>query len=685
MKLKKLCYAASLAAAACLVHTASAQPAGQTNYFWSGNGDSATWDQTANWTTGIVPVNNGTTFQIWLGTGFPTTRPTPINLAVSDNIVVNDQIFGPEWGETINIYGTVSAGFGFAPVGAVGGPKSTVNLYNTASYASKDSIFIGDMFWFAGGPNLDFNLYNSSTISAPFIAVGGHLNAYDNSTVKIMPTNSTGLVGQILTGTPGAGQWGGVSSDTTRWINLAGGKLILNTGNTNYVLSLIGRGIFLCYGKKFDTNEFTFSDDGTNSVITVTNSIGTLNSVGIQSVSGVTTLMAGTHQGVVAVGNFANMANVPLFALDAAQSGGGTIAYQSSDSTVASVSAAGVVTAIKPGTTQVTATYTGSTFGSFSSINNILITVSAYTNNLVHRYSFSEGSGTTTADSVGGAPWNGTLNGGATLGGGQVTLDGSSGFVQLPAGVVSGMDAITIEAWANFSSATNAFAPLFFFGNQDGVSLNGENYIAMQPYRSGGTAGAVFGTGDPGANNEQNAVVSLVTGSVTNYLGNVSVTMVYHPFGGFVSFYTNGVLAANNPNASNPLSATLGADPLNYLGQSLYFTDPFLKASIDEFRIYNGPLTAGQIAADNVLGPNQLRGTSLAPVTLNVTRSGSNLVFSWPTTSALVVLRSSPVVGPNAVWTPVAVPSGAMTTSAGNYQLILPMNATVQFYRLSQF
>jgi len=39
--------------------------------------------------------------------------------------------------------------------------------------------------------------------------------------------------------------------------------MILPTGNTNYVLSLIGRGIFFCYGKQYDTNEFTMTDDGT--------------------------------------------------------------------------------------------------------------------------------------------------------------------------------------------------------------------------------------------------------------------------------------------------------------------------------------------------------------------------------------------------------------------------------------
>jgi Concanavalin A-like lectin/glucanases superfamily/Bacterial Ig-like domain (group 2) len=676
MKLIKLYYAASLAVAVCLVQTASAA-----SYNWSGAGDGSTWSQGANWVGGTAPLNDGSTFQIFIGTGFPTVTPTPIVISASDNVVLSDTLFGPEWGETLNISGTVTAGYGFAPVGAMGGPKSTVNLHGTAAYNAKDSIFIGDMFWFAGGPNVDFNLYDSSSISAPFIAVGGHLNAYDSTTVKIMPTNSTGLVGQILTGTPGAGQWGGVSSDTTRWINLAGGKLILNTGNISYVDTLIGRGIFLCYGKKYDTNEFTITDDGTNTIVTVTNSIGTLNSVAVQSSSGVTTMMQGTRQGVVAVGNFANMSAVPLFALDAAQSGGGTVAYQSSDVTVATVSSNGVVTAIKPGTASITATYTGSTFGSFSSTNSILITVTPYANSLVHRYSFSESSGTTTADSVGGSAWNGTLNGGATLGGGQVTLDGSSGYVQLPAGVVSGMDAITIEAWANFSSATNSFAPLFFFGDQDGVSLNGQNYIAMQPYRTNGApnASALFGAGDPGVNNEQDATLSLVNGGVTNTLGNVSVAIVYHPFGGYVSLYTNGVIAANNPNASNPLAATLGADPLNYLGQSLYFTDPFLNATIDEFRIYNGPLTPGQIAADNALGPNQLRGTSTS-VSLAVTNSAGNTVLSWSTNSALVDVYATPVLGPGATWTRVA---GALTVSGGNYQLSLPMSGSTRFFRLS--
>ena len=50
--------------AAFMINSALAQPVGQTNYQWSAGGDKATWSQTANWTQGLVPPTDGTTFQI---------------------------------------------------------------------------------------------------------------------------------------------------------------------------------------------------------------------------------------------------------------------------------------------------------------------------------------------------------------------------------------------------------------------------------------------------------------------------------------------------------------------------------------------------------------------------------------------------------------------------------------------
>ena len=307
------------------------------------------------------------------------------------------------------------------------------------------------------------------------------------------------------------------------------------------------------------------------------------------------------------------------------------------------VSTNGHVVAVGSGTATVSAT-----FGSFTSTNTVLITVTPLTNSLIHRYSFNESSGSTAADSVGGAPWNGTLNGGAALNGsGQVmTLDGSSGLVQLPAGVVSNYDAVSVEAWVNFGTP-QAWAALFYFGNQDAsFSPLGENYIAFQPFTGATppTANVLFGLGDPGFANEQDATLPLVSGGVTNFLGNVYVAIVYHPYAGYVALYTNGVLAAINNNVSNPLASTLADDPLNFIGESLYGSDPFLNATIDEFRIYNGPLTSGEIAAGNILGPNQLVGTS-RNVSASAKMSGSNLIIKWPMNSALDTLLSSPTLG----------------------------------------
>jgi hypothetical protein len=57
------------------------------------------------------------------------------------------------------------------------------------------------------------------------------------------------------------------------------------------------------------------------------------------------------------------------------------------------------------------------------------------------------------------------------------------------------------------------------------------------------------------------------------------------------------------------------------------------------------------------------------------------LIVKWPTTSALVNLMSSPVLGSGAVWTPA---SGTLTATGGNYQMTMPMTGSTMFFRLQQ-
>lgn len=253
MKMKTLGCLASAILTLGIVLSASAQPTGQTNYSWSGAGDGATWDQAANWSGGVVPVNDGTTFQIFIGTGFPTVTPTPITIGASDVINLNDQLFGPEWGETLDINGTVNAGFGFAPVGDMAGPKSIVNLYGNGTYNSGDTVFLGDMFWFAGGPNVEMNLYDNSQVNTKYLALGGHLNIY-GGTVTV--NNS------LLIGPAGAGFWGGVSTDATRLIDVAGGRLVVAGDITATADDMISRGILEGDGIVGNVNIDLLSDPG---------------------------------------------------------------------------------------------------------------------------------------------------------------------------------------------------------------------------------------------------------------------------------------------------------------------------------------------------------------------------------------------------------------------------------------
>jgi PEP-CTERM motif len=236
-------YVACLVLAAGLAGSASAQ-----NYTWNGAGDGTTWSQGANWVGGVAPISpTPTAFQIALGTGNPTTSTLPITIGASDVVRLSDNLFGPEWGQTLNIYGSVASGLFITPVGAIAGPVAVINLYGNGSLTSADSIFIGDPFWVNGStiPNVAINLYDNSQLSTKYLAVAGHLSIY-GGTVTV--TNG------LLTGTSTWGPWGSspstgpASTDATRLIDIAGGKLIVAGDATAQVNDLITRGIIEGYG-----------------------------------------------------------------------------------------------------------------------------------------------------------------------------------------------------------------------------------------------------------------------------------------------------------------------------------------------------------------------------------------------------------------------------------------------------
>ncbi len=290
---------------------------------------------------------------------------------------------------------------------------------------------------------------------------------------------------------------------------------------------------------------------------------------------------------------------------------------------------------------------------------------------LVHRYSFNETSGTTVADSIGGPAWNGSLPHGGTFSGGQLTLfSNSQQYVQLPANILSNYAAVTIEAWAAFPSQMVWNTFFYGFGNTDGAGT-GEYYIFCAPQR-GWTA--ITAT-DPGFSGEQ----GVGSAGDFSFHTNLHYVAVFNPPAGTLAVFTNGVLVGVNNTITDQMSSV--TDTLNYIARSLYTGDLYIDVILDEFRIYNGAMTANEIAAAQILGPNQLFSTNSPSISATATLT--NLSLSWPVAYVDYTLqaRTSLIVGN---WTNVTSP--APQISGGHWQVTLPSsgNAISTFYRLAK-
>lgn len=302
---------------------------------------------------------------------------------------------------------------------------------------------------------------------------------------------------------------------------------------------------------------------------------------------------------------------------------------------------------------------------------------------LIHRWAFNETSGTTAADSIGGA--NGTLvGGGASFENGMLFLNnpspqttGAGSHVSIPGGLVSGLTAVTFQGWITNSGLNNGNTLIGFGGPIDGFGA-GTNFINFFLRWT----------------SSQNAF------QINTYAGNSGVTplgtrqqngyfhwaLAYDPIPGTATLYLNGNLFASASGITVPLSAV--GNSVGYIGYSAWDqvvgtaipgtsgNFPYYNGRIDEVRIYNGVLTAAEVAATHLLGANQLLSNA---ATLSVSNNVGNTFLTWPLVNGGFTLESSPVVGTGAVWTPV---SGTPTVVGPNYQMIVGSTNSAAFFRL---
>lgn len=341
--------------------------------------------------------------------------------------------------------------------------------------------------------------------------------------------------------------------------------------------------------------------------------------------------------------------------------------YQSSDPAVVTVSSNGLLHALAIGSVTLTASYQG------KQDTKTVQVVGAAKPILQHRWSFNDtpGSGTVT-DSVGQV--SGTLNGGATLGGGEVTFDGASGYIEFPPDLLTNYHSITIETWVTDQGSAN-WARIFDFGN----SVGG-------PGQQGGGLQNMF-LSLPSGNRNLRGAYSLNDGGASEqlleWLGNrppvgTKAHIAWTTDGATRTgiLYVNGQQVGSNTNMTLT-PADLGPTSNDWLGRSQY-NDPYFNGAMDEFRIYNGALSSGDVAADYAAGPDTLPVAVSSPK-LDVARSGAGITLSWPATAAGFVLESSAVLGSSASWQ--AVTASPVLSNGQNTVTVATGNAAA-YYRL---
>jgi len=347
--------------------------------------------------------------------------------------------------------------------------------------------------------------------------------------------------------------------------------------------------------------------------------------------------------------NYANLAGFNMLPTVTAGGNGefNTLVVTSSDTNIISVGSQNMLTTRRPGMVTLTASFKGLTNSAVVRVGNIAT--------LTHRYSFTSDA----SDSIGGA--NGSLQGAATISSGALQLTGGNAdYLQLPAGMLTNYNAVTVDSWATLAAGNN-WARLWEFTDlSDGVQ---QEFFFAPGWNPNPPNANVYNLGAP-----RGAGITTPTPIVNQ---TVHITCTYGD--GWMQVYTNAVLMGSVANVVAPAN-TAGQDS-STIGHSP-FNDPGINGSMDEFRIYRGRLSAEEITASDILGPTQLLTTT---ATLSAATSAGNRVLSWPLAAAGFALQSSTNLTTG--WTTL---TNAPSISGSNWQIVIPGAGGVTFYRLAR-
>jgi hypothetical protein len=180
------------------------------------------------------------------------------------------------------------------------------------------------------------------------------------------------------------------------------------------------------------------------------------------------------------------------------------------------------------------------------------------------------------ATAIGGYSWVAGKKGNA------IKLDGVSGYVSLPAGIVSSVTDMTIATWVQLDVAVD-WQRIIDFGNNSTVQM----FLVPQNKETGVMRFALTTSGKTGQQ-VINGPLPLPTGVWKH------VAMVLR--GQSAELYVDGSNVASMSGFSLHPSS-MGNTSNNWIGRSQLAVDPYFKGTFDEFRIYDSALSAAQIVA----------------------------------------------------------------------------------------
>ena len=164
----------------------------------------------------------------------------------------------------------------------------------------------------------------------------------------------------------------------------------------------------------------------------------------------------------------------------------------------------------------------------------------------------------------------------------QAVLSAQGQYVNLPSGLLGEHTAVSLEVWATFG-LNSGWPTVFEFGELFNVATDA-NALMVRRYDDSGNIGLwwndkQYKTSVPFNGQTMHGVVTLAQGD-------------------FPRLYINGVLS----NSNEGLMGVLPPSTVFYLGKS-FAGQPSLMGSVDEFRVWEGVLSASEVRRHYLQGP----------------------------------------------------------------------------------